>query len=181
MLYDGDQRDAAIVDNVVDLAFEYFGDPRPAFVLKPSTDPVGPWTTYGPRPPALGATPYDMDPWEYGPGGNCIFQVDGGTGLQVPRLPDLAANSQGLVQMDEDMLTDGPFCPNSTSASRFDADLLRIRKIGVVLRVQVASSELRGPAGVLFRNAGTGFSSRMMVADQEIRFEVTPRNFNLGR
>jgi len=181
MLYDGDQRDAAIVDNVVDLAFEYFGDPRPAFVLKPSTDPVGPWTTYGPRPPALGATPYDMDPWEYGPGGNCIFQVDGGTGLQVPRLTDLAPNSQGLVQMDEDMLTDGPYCPNSTSASRFDADLLRIRKIGVVLRVQVASSELRGPAGALFKNAGSGFSSRMMVPDQEIRFEITPRNFNLGR
>ena len=55
--------------------------------------------------------------------------------------------------MDEDMLTDGPFCPDSTSASRFDADLLRIRKIGVVLRVQVPSSELRGPAGALFRNA----------------------------
>ena len=42
--------------------------------------------------------------------------------------------------MDEDMLTDGPFCPDSTSASRFDADLLRIRKVGVVLRVQVPSS-----------------------------------------
>ena len=79
------------------------------------------------------------------------------------------------------MLTDGPFCPDSTSASRFDADLLRIRKVGVLLRVQVPSSELRGPAGVLFRNAGTGFSSRMMVPDQEIRFEITPRNFNLGR
>jgi hypothetical protein len=181
MAYNGDQRDEAIVDNVVGLAFEYFGDPRPAFVMKPATDPVGPWTTYGPRPPALGATPYDFNPWEYGPGGNCIFQVDAGSGLQTPRLPDLAPNSQALVMMDEDMLTDGPFCPDSTAASRFDADLLRIRKVGVVLRVQVPSSEMRGPAGALFRNAGTGFASRMMVPDQEIRFEITPRNFNLGR
>src|SRR4029453_11453500 len=56
MVYNGDQRDEAIVDNVVGLAFEYFGDPRPAFLLKPASDPVGPWTTYGPQPPALGAT-----------------------------------------------------------------------------------------------------------------------------
>jgi hypothetical protein len=119
--------------------------------------------------------------WEYGPGANCIFQVDAVSGLHAPRLPDLAPNSHGLVMMDEDMLTDGPFCPDSTSASRFDADLLRIRKVGVVLRVQVPSSELRGPAGALFRNAGSGLSSRMMVPDQEIRFEITPRNFNLGR
>jgi hypothetical protein len=181
MVYDGDQVDSALVDNVVDLRFEYFGDPRPAFLLKPVTDPSPPWTTYGPKPPALGATPFDMAVWEYGPGANCIFEIDGGSGLQVPRLPDLAPDSQALVTMDEDMLTDGPFCPNSTSASRFDADLLRIRKIGIVLRVQVPSSELRGPAGALFRNAGTGFSSRMMVPDQEIRFEISPRNMNLGR
>jgi prepilin-type N-terminal cleavage/methylation domain-containing protein len=181
MVYDGDQLDSAMVDNVVGLRFEYFGDPRPAFLLKPVTDLDPPWTTYGPKPPALGSTPFGKDPWEWGPGGNCIFQVDAGSGLQVPRLDDLAPNSQALVMMDEDMLTDGPFCPDSTSASRFDADLLRIRKIGVVLRVQVPSSELRGPAGALFRNAGTGFSSRMMVPDQEIRFEISPRNLNLGR
>lgn len=181
MVYNGDQRDEAIVDSVVGLRFEYFGDPRPSFVLKPATDPAGPWTTYGPAPPALGATPYGFTSWEYGPGANCIFEVDGGTGLQVPRLDDLAPDSQALVVMGQGMLTDGPFCPDSTAASRFDADLLRIRKVGVVLRVQVPSSELRGPAGALFQNAGTGFSSRMMVPDQEIRFEITPRNFNLGR
>lgn len=181
MVYDGDQLDSALVDDVVDLRFEYFGDPRPAFLLKPVTDSTPPWTTYGPKPPALGSTPFDKDNWEYGPGANCTFQVDAGSGLQVPRLPDLAPDSQALVTMDEDMLSDGPFCPDSTSESRFDADLLRIRKIGVVLRVQVPSSELRGPAGVLFRNAGTGLSGRMMVPDQEIRFEISPRNMNLGR
>jgi hypothetical protein len=181
MLYDGDQRDEAVVDNVVDLAFEYFGDPRPAFIVKPVTDPVGPWTTYGPRPPALGAEPYGFNNWEYGAGGNCVFLVDPDTGTHGPRLPDLAAGSQALVLMDEDMLTDGPWCPDSTSPNRFDADLLRVRKVGIVIRVQVAAAELRGPASALFRTAGTGLTGRTMVPDQEIRFEITPRNFNLGR
>lgn len=177
MSYDGDQRDEAIIDNVVDLAFEYFGDPRPAFV----TDTTTRATTYGPRPPALGTEPSGVDAWPWGPGANCVFEIDAGTGQHAPRLADLAPGSQALILMDEGMLTDGPFCPQADAASRFDADLLRVRKIGIVLRVQVESAHLRGPAGTLFRNAGVGLSSRTMVPDQEIRFEITPRNFNLGR
>jgi hypothetical protein len=65
--------------------------------------------------------------------------------------------------------------------TRYDADILRIRKIGVRLRVQVASAELRGPAGVLFSNGGTSTNTTLMVPDQEIRFDIVPRNFNLGR
>jgi prepilin-type N-terminal cleavage/methylation domain-containing protein len=177
MSYDGDQRDEAVIDNVVGLTFEYFGDPRPAFVTNPSTRE----TTYGPRPPALGSEPGGVNQWSWGPGANCIFEVDPATGQHAPRLPDLAPGSQALVLMDEDMLTDGPFCPDADSPSRFDADLLRVRKIGLVLRVQVGSADLRGPAGALFRNAGTGISARTLVPDQEVRFEITPRNFNLGR
>ncbi|HXG87942.1 MAG TPA: hypothetical protein VNJ02_06365 [Vicinamibacterales bacterium] len=50
-----------------------------------------------------------------------------------------------------------------------------------MMRVQVGPEELRGPAGALFRNPGSSTSGRSRVADQEIRFEITPRNFNLGR
>ena len=35
--------------------------------------------------------------------------------------------------------------------------------------------------GALFRNAGTSTSSNRLVPDQEIRFDIVPRNFNLGR
>lgn len=177
--YDGDERDEAVIDNVVDLRFEYFGDPRPAFLIKPVTDEDPPWTTYGPKPPALGTTPQAS--WGWPAGENCIFFVDGGTGTHAPRLPDLAPGSHALLLMNEAMLTDGPWCPNATSPNRYDADLLRIRKIGVVLRVQVESADFRGPAGILFRNAGTGINARTMVPDQEVRFEIAPRNFNLGR
>jgi hypothetical protein len=178
MYYDGDQRDEAVVDNVVGLAFEYFGDPRPPMLLKDVTPlSTPPWTSYGPKPPVLGATVGTNWP----PGENCVFLVDPGTGRHASRLPDLAPNSQELVVMGEQMLTDGPWCPDNASPNRFDADLLRIRKIGIRLRVQVASAELRGPAGVLFTNGGTSLGGRTLVPDQEIRFEVSPRNFNLGR
>jgi prepilin-type N-terminal cleavage/methylation domain-containing protein len=175
MYYDGDQRDEAIVDNVVELVFEYFGDPRPPMMINEVTGPA-PWTSYGPKPPALGV---DEVSTAWGEGENCVFTVAGGQ--QVGRLDDLAPGEQGLVGLSEETLTDGPWCPDAGFPTRYDADLLRIRKIGVRLRVQVTSSELRGPAGVLFRNAGTGSAGNRLVPDQEIRFDVVPRNFNLGR
>jgi hypothetical protein len=76
------------------------------------------------------------------------------------------------------MLVDGPWCPDEARANRFDADLLRIRRIRVHLRVQTVSAALRGPAGLLFMRAGTSNSAERFVPDQEIRFDVTPRNMN---
>jgi prepilin-type N-terminal cleavage/methylation domain-containing protein len=160
MFYDGDQRDEAVVDNVVELVFEYFGDPRPPVMINPVSNAVGPWTSYGPKPPALG-----VQTTAYPAGENC----------------DLAPGEDGLVGLSEEMLKDGPWCPDSTFPTRYDADLLRIRKIGVRLRVQVASAELRGPSGTFFRNPGSATVGSRLVPDQEIRFDIVPRNFNLGR
>jgi hypothetical protein len=176
MYYDGDQRDEAVVDNVVALAFSYFGEPRPPLLLKPVTEAVGPWTNYGPKPPLLGVVAAG---WPAGE--NCAFLVDAGTGMHASRMPDLAPNAERLIPMPAAMLTDGPWCPDAGSQNRFDADLLRLRKIGVVMRVQAGPADLRGPAGALFRNGGTSTNGRTLVPDQEIRFEITPRNFNLGR
>lgn len=173
MYYDGDQRDEAVIDNVVDLEFEYFAETRqPILVVGPTGTK---WTTYGPKPPAIGVT---TTTWPAGE--NCVFTIDPVSGAQVSRLPDLAPGSQSLVKLTQAQLTDGPWCPDGTFPTRFDADLLRVRKIGVKLRVQVASSDLRGPAGALFAVGGTS-NGRSIVPDQEIRFEITPRNFNLGR
>ena len=161
----------------MDLKFEYYGDPRPPYVTNQTTLE----TTYGPRPPKLGTTPSGSDTWPWGAGANCVYEVDPATGQHAPRLDDLAPGSTALVLLEEAQLTDGPFCPEPDVPSRFDADLLRIRKVGILLRVQVGSANLRGPASVLFRNAGTGQRARTLVPDQEVRFEITPRNFNLGR
>jgi hypothetical protein len=184
--YDGFQTDLPVVDNVVDFRVEFFGDPSPPQVVKPATDPVGPWTTYGPRPPELGAD-NKKDNWLAGE--NCIFQVDGGTGLQVPRpeIVTLGPPNGPPVEMPASMLTDGPWCPSDTNAAgnempnKYDADMLRVRQVRITLRVQVANAVLRGPAGTLFRHGGTSRGGERYVPDQEVRFDVAPRNLNLGR
>jgi hypothetical protein len=98
---------------------------------------------------------------------------------QVPRL-DTLANS-GQVELTQAMLTDGPWCPDEMSGNRYDADLLRIRRVQVTLRVQSALESLRGPTSGLFLRGGTATDSKKMVPDQEIKFSVTPRNMTLGR
>jgi len=177
MFYDGSPNpDVPVVDNVVGLAFEYYGDPQPPMwrpeknFLNQST--TGPWTTYGPKPSTTALAPY-------GVGENCVFTFDGLA--PVPRLATLGAAGTGLVKLTAAQLTDGPWCPNANNPNRWDADLLRIRKIGVTLRVQSANAALRGPASTLFTRGGTSRGGNMWVPDQEIRFQVAPRNLNLGR
>ena len=48
--------DLPLVDNVIKLEFEFYGEPKAPTLLpnKSLTDPVGPYTTYGPKPPPLG-------------------------------------------------------------------------------------------------------------------------------
>jgi prepilin-type N-terminal cleavage/methylation domain-containing protein len=166
MRYDGDgAADAPVVDHVVGLSFQYFGDPEPPAIRRALTDAVGPWTTYGPRPQASGD--------------NCVF-LGNGTPTPAPALPILDPGT-ALVLLSTAMLTDGPWCPDGVNPNRFDADLLRIRRIAVTLRVESAAAALRGPAGPLFARAGTSTSAHRLVPDREIRFDVSPRNLNLER
>ena len=84
-------------------------------------------------------------------------------------------------------LTDGPWCPDAANANRYDADLLRIRKIRVTIRLQTGNGTLRGFGSLavgpdaLFVNPGTAPSLSKSVPDRAIRFDVSPRNLNLGR
>jgi prepilin-type N-terminal cleavage/methylation domain-containing protein len=61
-------------------------------------------------------------------------------------------------------LTDGPWLPDPSFPGRYDADLLHVRRIRVTLHVQPMR---------LFHGAPP--------LDQEIRFDVTPRNLGLVR
>jgi hypothetical protein len=167
---------------------------------------AGSWTTYGPMPPMQGQVgvgcfnnpPGTAPNCTAGPstfywnaGENCAFTIDG-TGKHFPRLPVLNDASGGpattpaeIVPLNDSTLNpgifnDGPWCPSPTSPNRFDADMLRVRKVRVTLRLQSALSSLRGPAGLLFTNGGTA-SGTAVVPDQEIRFDVSLRNFSFGR
>jgi hypothetical protein len=181
MHYDGGSTDLPVVDNVVKLAFAYYGDPLPPMLVPGKSlcdaSAKGPFTTYGPKPPCLAK----VGTGDYAMGENCAFKVV--NGVQVPRLDTLAAGI-GQVELSQSVLTDGPWCPGADSTNypnRFDADLLRIRRVRVTMRVQAALAELRGPAGVLFMHAGKSTSAERLVPDQEIQFSITPRNMTLGR
>jgi hypothetical protein len=102
-------------------------------------------------------------------------------GQQVPRLATLGGGGIGQVELTQAMLSDGPWCPEAGKPSRFDADLLRVRRVRVTIRVQAALASLRGPAGTMFLKGGTANASDRFIPDQEIQFDVTPRNMNLGR
>ena len=166
MFYDGSLNpDTPVVDNVVGLTFDYYGDPVAPVVKSGTGITTNPFvTTYGPSPKSGTAS--------------CIFTGDP---TPAPKLADLGAATSSLVKLTSAQLTDGPWCPSDTSANRYDADLLRIRKIAVTLRVQSAVAALRGPASALFSHGGTSNGGSKWVPDQEIRFMVSPRNLNLGR
>ena len=96
-------------------------------------------------------------------------------------LPVLPSNGSSLIELTRAMLIDGPFCPDASHPNSFDADLYRVRKVRVLLRVQTGLDDLRGRDNFLFRNPGFSSAGTRFVPDYELSFEITPRNMNLGR
>jgi prepilin-type N-terminal cleavage/methylation domain-containing protein len=89
--------------------------------------------SYGPSAPALD-TDDDRDGWAIGE--NCTLASDG-AGARVSRLAQLAAEGM-LVELSAEDLTDGPWCPDAMDPEAFDADLLRVRRVDLRMRVDVS-------------------------------------------
>jgi hypothetical protein len=173
--YDGSASAAAVLENVVGLDFEYYGESQPPALRHPGIDRA---VTYGPSPPAAEVV---QPPWPAGE--NCTWQTRAGE--HVPRLAALGAVGAGLVRLKDAQLTDGPWCPDALSDNRYDADLFRIRKVRVTIRLQTGNARLRAALGGsrsgLFLNPGTAESAARTVPDQSIVFDVAPRNMNLDK
>jgi len=73
------------------------------------------------------------------------------------------ASPSPAVRLGANLLTDGPWLPDPAAPNRFDADLLRIRRVRVSLRVRANGAFFRPP-----------------IADLEIQFDIAPRNLNLA-
>lgn len=175
MRHDGWATELPVVDEVVSLEFRYFGSALPPQLTGAALGAGrGPLTTYGPAPP-----PLTMSRGSWPAGENCTFAVV--DGVHVPRLASLPAGGTALVELTPAILTDGPWCPDALSVNRFDADLLRVRRVSVSLRVQSALASLRGPVGTLFMRGGTARAGDRFLPDLLARFDVTPRNMNLAR
>ena len=106
---------------------------------------------------------------------NCLYDAAG----NYAGLATLTANDGSLAQLPAAILTDGPYCGSDTN--QFDADLLRVRKVRVMLRVQAATPALRGTDTALFLKPGSASGGERYVPDYRVAFEVTPRNLNLAR
>jgi hypothetical protein len=84
----------------------------------------------------------------------------------------------GKTELTGDMLTDGPWC--GSGDTRFDADLLRVRRVGVTLRLQAADPATRGVNPMQFRRRGSATNGAAMVADVTVAIDVAPRNLVQG-
>jgi hypothetical protein len=98
----------------------------------------------------------------------------------VPRLAAFGAPGDGLVPLGAAVLSDGPWCPDSLAPNRFDADLLRVRRVRVAMRAQARPPGLRG-TGALFARPGTSRGGGRDVPDAHVAVDVAPRNLNARR
>ena len=173
--YDGFRTDRPVVDNVVEARFDYFGDPAPPRAWPPqrrggsaeARDVLRPGAARVRRRRSAGRV-----------GAGRELRLHGGDldiGAPVPRLGQLAPGPSP-IPLDPARFRDGPWCPDAAHGVRFDADLLRIRRVRLRLRVQVAVAAMRGPAGRLFARGGTSASPEFFAPDQQIVLDVTPRN-----
>jgi hypothetical protein len=89
-------------------------------MTRPLDDVSSPQTTYG-APPRTVSPPFTA-------GENCLF-VNDGSPTPAPRLPALGNGSRSMVPLTAAQLTDGPWCPDDANPNRWDADLLRIRRL----------------------------------------------------
>lgn len=161
-----------VADHVTGITVSYFGDAEPPMPVLSGDPAAPPRVTYGPAPPAATSRPTS-----YPPGENCAF-ARGASGAVVPRLTAMAAGTT-LVQLPLSVFTDGPWCPDDSDPNRYDADLLRVRHVALILRVEAAVDSLRGPAGPRFARGGTARGPRT-IADRVVRVSVTPRLLNLA-
>jgi prepilin-type N-terminal cleavage/methylation domain-containing protein len=166
---DGADPAQPLLDHVVKLEFRYFGAAEPPRVLDDTEMALR--ASYGPAPP-----PLDQSLTGWPAGENCTFAVV--DGHHETRLSTLGT-AGSVVEIPPALFIDGPWCPDAGARNRFDADLLRIRRVRFTLRVQTALASLRGPAGLLFTHGGLSRAAGRTVPDVEIQFDVTPRNLNL--
>lgn len=114
--------------------------------------------------------------WPRPPAGeaNCLY--DAGGSYQSALMPALAGVG-GLVELTDAVLSDGPWC--GSGATRFDADLLRVRRIRISVRLQASDPAVRGSDPRQFVNPGSATRETSLVPDVTVTIDVTPRNLGL--
>lgn len=99
---------------------------------------------------------------------NCLYAADG------TRLPLTAPSGSGtLVPIPLPVLADGPFC--GTGSLAYDVDLLRVRSVRTVVRLDTGVDLLRGTDTRFFARPGTASGTRTLP-DAVVVFDTAVRN-----
>jgi hypothetical protein len=106
---------------------------------------------------------------------NCLFDA---AGVPWGGLAVLTPSGGSLAPLPLALFTDGPWC--GAGHRRYDADLLRIRRVRVTVRAETPGSTLRA-SGSGNANAGISRSALLTVPDIQMRFDVAPRNLEAVR
>jgi hypothetical protein len=155
-----------VVDGVVALGLRVWGEAAPPGMR--DGDEGSSTADYGLPPPASA----EADPDGYWPPGEHCMAFRDAAGLPASRLAPLGP-AGALMELHPATLDDGPWCEWDGSATSFDADLFRIRRVDLRVRVEAAPGMLRGDAGRLFRRGGTGAGTPLRwVPDREIVLSV---------
>jgi len=137
-----------MVDGVVDLAFHVWGRASAPQVRDAATGPG--LAQYGLHP----LEPFETDPEDVFPAGvHCMIART--ATAPVSRLATYASDPDGLARLEPSHFSDGPWCAFDGAPGAYDADLFRLQRVDIHLRVEVQSAEFRGPAGRLFTRGGT--------------------------
>jgi prepilin-type N-terminal cleavage/methylation domain-containing protein len=96
----------------------------------------------------------------------------------IPGLSLLPTQGGSLAALPLSLFSDGPWYGDGEN--RFDADLLRIRRVRVTLRVQVGNDMMRGRSAE-YAVAGRSLSAARSLPDYALRFDVAPRNMGWTR
>lgn len=100
-------------------------------------------------------------------GETCLAFADG-----TARLPRLAPPGAAAVRLDPAQLGDGPWC--GSDPFRFDADLLRVERVRIRVRVQAEPVASRGADPRRFAQPGHAGSGAREIADLELAIDVAP-------
>jgi prepilin-type N-terminal cleavage/methylation domain-containing protein len=122
----------------------------------------------------FGSAAPPLTPKPAGGEANCLYDAAGNL---LPGMVHLAPGADGMAPLPLEIFRDGPWC--GAGGLQYDADLLRVRRVRVTLRLQVSNPALRG-ADPRFVNPGTARGASRVVPDRVSVIDVTPRNLELA-
>ena len=157
-------------DSDVDLGVFYRQDAISVRYLPPGESVVVSHTYHLRRDPATGT----LQLMHYDGASTDLPVADHVVGLRFEYFGDAP------LPLDPAVLQDGPWLPDDADPAAFDGDLLEIRRVRVLVRVEAALASMRGPAGILFSEGGTSTAAERFLPDLALQFDVALRNMETG-